>query len=89
MGVPLDLRLDFSSCAEICHPVYLLLHYHSCSQEAKKWQERKEVLEVAQKLSENLKLEPGDYVNIAPHQKHKVIHTDAEMKTVWLAVHYS
>lgn len=30
-------------------------------QEAKKWQERKEVLEAVQKLCENPKIEPGDH----------------------------
>jgi cupin 2 domain-containing protein len=33
-------------------------------------------------------LEPGDYVNIAAHVKHRVEWTDPEEATVWLAVHY-
>ncbi len=33
----------------------------SCLQEAKKWQERKEALEAVQKLTENPKLEQGDF----------------------------
>jgi len=33
-------------------------------------------------------LESGDYVNIKPHQKHKVIWTDPSIETIWLAVFY-
>jgi cupin 2 domain-containing protein len=30
----------------------------------------------------------GDYVNIAPHRRHRVEWTAADEPTVWLAVHY-
>ena len=33
-------------------------------------------------------LNPGDYLNIPAHQKHKVDGTDPQIETVWLAVHY-
>ena len=33
-------------------------------------------------------LEPGDYLNIPSHTKHKVTWTDPENETVWLAVFY-
>ncbi len=33
-------------------------------------------------------LRKGDYVNIKPHQKHKVIYTDPDIETIWLAIHY-
>ena len=33
-------------------------------------------------------LGPGDYVNIAPHERHRVTWTDATQKTVWLVIHY-
>jgi len=31
---------------------------------------------------------PGDYVNIAAHQKHRVAWTSPDEPTIWLAVHY-
>ncbi len=34
------------------------------------------------------RLEPGDYLNIPAHTRHKVSWTDPEAETVWLAVHY-
>jgi cupin 2 domain-containing protein len=34
-------------------------------------------------------LNPGDYVEIPPHKRHRVEWTDACEKTVWLALHYS
>jgi cupin 2 domain-containing protein len=34
-------------------------------------------------------LEPGDYLNIAAHEKHRVEWTDPNVETLWLAVHYS
>lgn len=40
--------------------IYLLLHF-TLSQEAKKWQERKEALEAVEALTKNPKLENGDY----------------------------
>lgn len=33
-------------------------------------------------------LKPGDFVNLPAHQKHRVEATDAEGKTIWLAIHY-
>ncbi len=32
-------------------------------------------------------LDPGDYVEIQPHVRHRVEWTDADEPTVWLAVH--
>jgi cupin 2 domain-containing protein len=34
-------------------------------------------------------LQPGDYLNIAAHEKHRVEWTDPNADTIWLAVHYS
>jgi cupin 2 domain-containing protein len=34
-------------------------------------------------------LEPGDFVDIAPHRRHRVESTDAQVPTIWLAVHYA
>ena len=33
-------------------------------------------------------LKPGDYLNLPVHRKHKVLWTDADEKTIWLAIHY-
>jgi cupin 2 domain-containing protein len=33
-------------------------------------------------------MQPGDYVHIPAHCRHRVAWTDAERPTVWLAVHY-
>lgn len=33
-------------------------------------------------------LGPGDWIDIAAHEKHRVAWTDPEQDTVWLAVHY-
>jgi len=33
-------------------------------------------------------LQPGDWVEIAPHRRHRVDWTDPERPTVWLAVFY-
>lgn len=33
-------------------------------------------------------LEPGDFVNIPAHQRHRVEWTDPNNSTVWLAIHY-
>jgi cupin 2 domain-containing protein len=33
-------------------------------------------------------LEPGDFVNIPAHQRHRVDWTSSEEPTVWLTVHY-
>ena len=35
-----------------------------------------------------VKLERGDYINIAAHQKHRVVNTSRETETIWLAIHY-
>jgi len=32
-------------------------------------------------------LQPGDYVNIPAHQRHRVEWTDSSQPTVWLALH--
>ena len=37
---------------------------------------------------EPLVLKPGDYLNLPAHRRHKVVWTDANEKTVWLALHY-
>jgi len=34
-------------------------------------------------------LKPGDFIDIAPHRRHRVEWTHPEMPTIWLAVHYS
>ena len=34
-------------------------------------------------------LQPGDYVQIAAHARHRVTATDPHEETVWLAVHYA
>ena len=36
----------------------------------------------------DLKLGPGDYVSIAPHEKHRVAWTATDEDTIWLAIHY-
>jgi cupin 2 domain-containing protein len=35
-----------------------------------------------------ISLLPGDYINIPAHKRHKVIWTDPETETIWLAIHY-
>ena len=37
--------------------------------------------------AELLKLEPGDYIFIPPHRRHRVSFTDQAQPTIWLAVH--
>ena len=37
---------------------------------------------------EPLQLKPGDYVHIPAHRRHRVVRTDGEAKTVWMALHY-
>lgn len=37
---------------------------------------------------EVLALGPGDFVDIAPHRRHRVDWTDPDQRTVWLAVFY-
>ena len=34
-------------------------------------------------------MEPGDFVNIPAHRRHRVEWTDPDQPTVWLAVHYT
>jgi len=38
--------------------------------------------------SENITMNPGNYINIEKHRRHRVEWTDSEWETVWLAVHY-
>ena len=38
--------------------------------------------------AEPVELERGSYLNIPAHAKHRVVWTDPNRKTVWLAVHY-
>ena len=38
--------------------------------------------------AEARRLEPGDWVDIAPHRRHRVDWTDPVVPTVWLAVFY-
>ena len=38
--------------------------------------------------SEVLTMQPGDFVHIPAHRRHRVEWTDAEQATVWLALHY-
>lgn len=35
-----------------------------------------------------LSMGPGDNLEIPAHAKHKVVWTDPEMETIWVAVHY-
>jgi cupin 2 domain-containing protein len=37
---------------------------------------------------ETVALGPGDWVDIAPHRRHRVEWTDPDAPTVWLAVFY-
>ena len=37
---------------------------------------------------EPVRLNPGDFIDIAPHRRHRVEWTDPAQATVWLAVHY-
>jgi cupin 2 domain-containing protein len=34
-------------------------------------------------------LGPGDFIDIAPHRRHRVEWTDQDEPTIWLAVHYT
>jgi len=38
--------------------------------------------------SESITMNPGNYVNIEKHRRHRVEWTDPEQETVWLAIHY-
>lgn len=35
-----------------------------------------------------VKLNPGDYLKINAHEKHRVTETSKSTKTIWLAIHY-
>lgn len=35
-----------------------------------------------------IEFQPGDYINIPAHRRHRVEWTDPEQTTVWLALHY-
>ncbi len=35
-----------------------------------------------------IRMEPGDYINISAHAKHRVESTDKNTETIWLAVFY-
>ena len=37
---------------------------------------------------DEIQLNPGDYINIDAHRKHRVIWTTPDTETIWLAVHY-
>jgi len=41
-----------------------------------------------QDTKETILLNPGDYMEIPAHKKHRVEWTDPDVNTVWLAVHY-
>lgn len=36
----------------------------------------------------SIKMQTGDFINIAAHKKHKVEWTEPDTETIWLAVHY-
>ena len=38
--------------------------------------------------SENISMNPGDYINIEKHRRHRVEWTSTEQETLWLAIHY-
>jgi len=38
--------------------------------------------------TEPIRLDPGSYVHIAAHTRHRVAWTDESAPTVWLAIHY-
>lgn len=44
--------------------------------------------EITFKDGDKVRLEPGDYINILAHRRHKVSWTDPDSVTVWLAVFY-
>jgi cupin 2 domain-containing protein len=39
--------------------------------------------------SEAVRLQPGTYLNIPAHARHRVLSTSPTEKTIWLAIHYS
>jgi cupin 2 domain-containing protein len=38
--------------------------------------------------AEAIELQRGSYLNIPAHARHRVVWTDPDQKTVWLAIHY-
>ena len=38
--------------------------------------------------SENIIMNPGNYITIEKHRRHRVEWTDPEQETIWLAIHY-
>ncbi|AXS81448.1 cupin domain-containing protein [Dechloromonas sp. HYN0024] len=40
-------------------------------------------------MPEPVALGPGDFIDIAPHCRHRIEWTDPDQTTIWLAVHYS
>ncbi len=38
--------------------------------------------------AEDITMNPGNYIHIKKHRRHRVEWTDPEQETVWLAVHY-
>ena len=38
--------------------------------------------------TEPLRLEPGSYIHIPAHARHRVAWTDGSVPTIWLAIHY-
>ena len=38
--------------------------------------------------SEDISMNPGNYINIEKHRRHRVEWTDPEQETIWLAIHY-
>ena len=41
------------------------------------------------KGQEPIALKPGDYLNIPAHQQHRVVWTEPNVTTLWLAIHYT
>ena len=72
----------------------IISHGHSSPKEGWYDQEENEwviVLEGSATLAfaqREVKLKKGDFLNIKAHEKHKVIHTAQNQKTVWLAIFY-
>jgi len=38
--------------------------------------------------NKEIKLNPGDYLNIPAHRKHRVVWTDPDQPSIWLTIHY-
>ncbi|MDY0360091.1 MAG: cupin domain-containing protein [Desulforegulaceae bacterium] len=41
-----------------------------------------------EKNSKTIYLKKGDYLNIEPHSRHRVLATEKNIETLWLAVYY-